>query len=72
MIQALQQYQFKSNEAIMEIHPSVASSVYLTNDNKLVAMIYNHASTQQTVRFNVNGTVKTLTIPASSFNSYPL
>ena len=72
MIQALQQYQFKSNEAIMEIHPSVSSSVYLTNAGDLEAMIYNHASTTQTVRFHMNGTVKTLSIPGSSFSSYSL
>jgi endoglucanase Acf2 len=72
MIQALQQYQYKTDAAVMEIHPSVSSSVYLTNDGDLEAMIYNHASTTQTVRFHKNGTVKTLSIPGSSFSSYSL
>jgi endo-1,3(4)-beta-glucanase len=72
MIQALQQFQYKTDEAIMQLHRYVSSSVYLNNNNKLEAMIYNASNSVQTVTFTIGTTTRTLSIPANSFASYLL
>jgi hypothetical protein len=69
MIQAMQNYQYKADNAFMHIHPSVSASVYLNQGGKHEALVYNSSSSQQSIRFTVGNQVINKTIPAGAFQS---
>jgi endo-1,3(4)-beta-glucanase len=72
MMQALQSYAHKVDDAYMRIHPSVSSSIYLNTSGQRVALTYNASQTEQTITFVVNGVVQTKTIAANAFVSIAL
>jgi hypothetical protein len=69
MIQALQAYQYKSDDAFMRIHPFVSSSVYVNNEGQRVALVYNSSASNQTISFVVNGSVQNKSIEGFGFKS---
>jgi hypothetical protein len=72
MIHALQSYQYKVDDAFMRIHPSISSSIYLTNNNERVALVYNSANQAQTVTFMVNGESQSHQVNAKAFTTITL
>ena len=69
MIQALQDYQYKADDAYMRIHPFVSSSVYLNNNNQRIALVYNAHASQQTITFVVGGKTQNHTIRGFGFEA---
>jgi endoglucanase Acf2 len=72
MIQALQDYQYKVDDAYMRIHPFVSSSVYLNTSNQRIALVYNAHASQQTITFVVNGKTQNHTIRGLGFETITL
>jgi endoglucanase Acf2 len=72
MIQALQDYQYKVDDAYMRIHPFVSSSVYLNTSNQRIALVYNAHESQQTITFVVNGKTQNHTIRGLGFETITL
>ena len=72
MIQAMQGYQYKVDDAFMRIHPSVSSSIYLNASNQRVALVYNSSNTSQTVTFVVGQQTQTHTVGPKDFTTIVL
>jgi hypothetical protein len=72
MIQAMQSYQYKVDDAFMRIHPFVSSSIYLNASNQRVALVYNSSTTSQTVTFVVGQQTQTHTVGAKDFTTIEL
>ena len=72
MIQAMQSYQYKVDDAFMRIHPFVSSSIYLNASNQRVALVYNSSTTSQTVTFVVGEQTQTHTVGAKDFTTIVL
>lgn len=72
MIQAMQSYQYKVDDAFMRIHPSVSSSIYLNASNQRVALVYNSSTTSQTITFVVGQQTQTHTVGAKDFTTIVL
>ncbi|OHE42118.1 MAG: hypothetical protein A2Y16_00310 [Tenericutes bacterium GWF2_57_13] len=68
MIHALATLDRRTVEITMEIHPRVASSLYVQSDGSVVAMVWNPGGASETVRFFDGETlVSTATVDAHSF-----
>ena len=72
MIQAMQSYQYKEDDAFMRIHPSVSSSIYLNNANQRVALVYNSSNQSQTITFVVGQSTQNHTVGAKDFTTIVL
>lgn len=72
MIQAMQSYQYKVDDAFMRIHPSVSSSIYLNASNQRVALVYNSSTSSQTITFVVGQQTQTHTVGAKDFTTIVL
>ena len=72
MIQAMQSYQYKTDDVFMQIHPNVSASIYLTQTGGYEAMVYNASQTSQSVIFTKGNQEITKTIPAGAFQSFLL
>jgi hypothetical protein len=73
MIQAMQSYQYKADDAFMRIHAKVSSSIYLNNDNQLVALVYNSSDASESITLAIaDESEKRFTVPANSFSTINL
>jgi hypothetical protein len=72
MIQAMQSYQYKVDDAFMRIHPLVSSSIYMNAANQRVALVYNSSNASQTVTFVVGQQTQSHAVGAKAFTTIVL
>ncbi|MEY3431785.1 MAG: hypothetical protein RIS53_683 [Bacillota bacterium] len=73
MIQAMQSYQYKADDALMRIHAKVSSSIYMNTANKYVALVYNSSDVSESVTFVfADQSEKHVTVAANSFSTITL
>jgi endo-1,3(4)-beta-glucanase len=71
LLNGLKTFGRRTTSYVMEIHPHVASSIYVNDAGQIYALIWNSSSSEQDVVFNgPSGQSITITVGASSFHSH--
>jgi endo-1,3(4)-beta-glucanase len=73
LINGLKTYGRRTTSYVMEIHPHVASSIYINGSGQVFALIWNASSTEKDVIFRgPNNQIYTVTVGGLSFNQHLL